>query len=342
MWHWWLVHQCSITPAVLRLKSSQPSEQQQDWREPHTGGQATSATNLYLQSCPGISKTIDPALEMDSALELAAPLLTGLLLAVARLGPLVWLLPLPQGWQLGWLVRTGLLLGLLMMVIPVAWPSLVVAASRPLHETLPSELLVGLALACGVAAVVWSVALAGVLMGQLSGVESTAAFDPSGEAETGPLASVVGWLALVIVLTSGGHRAMLDGLLTSFVQRPLGAAIDTQHLAAEVLALPAEALLAGWHIAAPIVAAGLAAVLLVGLAGRLVPQGPLVAMSLSVQMLVVAVAWLACWGPMVDQLESTTRTLSEQATRSALEPSSVPTSHGQTHPADTTNPGGAR
>jgi flagellar biosynthetic protein FliR len=246
---------------------------------------------------------------------------TGIALVMARLLPLVMLAPLPAEWSFGLTLRLAVLLGLMLIVVPLEGSAILTAGARPLWETLPGELIIGGLLASGIAAIVWAVQLAGSLIGSMSGIESVAVFDPTSEGQSGPLSHLVSWLALLLLLASGGHRGIVEGILRSFAVQRLGSPFAHEQVVTQLLALPAEALTCGLQIAAPIIAAVFAAVFLVGLAGRLVPQGPVLAMSLSVQLSVVLIAWLACWGSTASTLTDSMAQLWRKTTQVVPRPS---------------------
>jgi flagellar biosynthetic protein FliR len=122
-----------------------------------------------------------------------------------------------------------------------------------------------------------------------------------------------GWLALTVLLVSGGHRQLIEVLLDSFVAVPLGS--PPPQVAAAPLAgqLLAHCFQSGLRVAAPVAFCLIAATALVAVLARTMPAlgafGVSVALNLLILLLVTSVSLEAmatvyqdAWSSGVDRL----------------------------------------
>jgi flagellar biosynthetic protein FliR len=133
------------------------------------------------------------------------------------------------------------------------------------------ELILGLILGLSTALLLVGVQVAGQLASQISGTSLAAV--ASGEAVVAgpPLARLFRLLCVAFFFAFGGHRQVVSGLLTSFRDHPLGTGFS--FAACEgLLTVLSRSFVVGFEIAAPVMAALLAALLVVSMLGRLIPH----------------------------------------------------------------------
>jgi flagellar biosynthetic protein FliR len=131
------------------------------------------------------------------------------------------------------------------------------AASPALAVFFVSEAVVGAGLGLVVAMVFTAASWAGGIAASVSGLSW--ADDWSLEAATGDgsAARLAGWLAVAGFLATGGHLAVIAGLVESVGRLPVGGFADGGRggLVETVVAMPAAALELAWALAVPAVAA---------------------------------------------------------------------------------------
>lgn len=200
------------------------------------------------------------------------------LLVLARVGALVATAPAPQATAVPPQVRA--LLAVMLAGVLVG-PQL--DAPIDLGENLAElaalfvrETVLGVLLGVVVRIVLFAAELAGQVASQMSGMGLAEAADPTFGVSEAVLAQGLRYLAAAVYITIGGHRELVGSLLDSYAWAPLhaDAAFDVfaQGAAATCVYVLAQSFVAGIRIAAPAIAAVLAALVVAGLIGRTLPQ----------------------------------------------------------------------
>jgi flagellar biosynthetic protein FliR len=139
------------------------------------------------------------------------------------------------------------------------------------------EVLIGLAMGLAIGMVFAGASWAGELISHQLGLNLSEAYDPAsggvaGGAEGSPLARAYWMLAVVVFLAANGHHALLRGLRGSFDVVPLGGAINGAAVVTMLITLLQAATTLALQLAAPAFIATLAADVVLGLAGKTIPQ----------------------------------------------------------------------
>lgn len=152
-----------------------------------------------------------------------------------------------------------------------------------LEETLPSESLAFAALAVGemmigllmgfVMTIVFaSLQVAGQIIDMQAGFGLVNVFNPALETQFPIFGFFLFILAVFFLLVTNGHHLMLRALVTTFERIPLGGFVLRPELLKHVSQWGAAMFVDGLIIAAPVAAALFVAYVVMGLAGRVVPQ----------------------------------------------------------------------
>ncbi|KAA5544414.1 flagellar biosynthetic protein FliR [Roseiconus nitratireducens] len=215
----------------------------------------------------------------------------GLLIA-ARLGGMIAAMPmLTTGLPLRFRILLVALMSLLIIpgVGPLVLTDLTASSIADVGIAAGRELILGMVMGGVVQLLISGIQVAGELITVAAGLQLAQSADPS-TGETVPhLSRLVGLLVMTILLASGGHRLLIDAVLSSFQHLPpMSASIDTTmfELVVDHLAIGIES---GLRVAAPVVACVLLTNLLVALISRTVPQLNLMAVGLNLNVLAVLV-----------------------------------------------------
>ncbi len=213
---------------------------------------------------------------LAESLELTGSLLAGVLV-LARVLPLVYLVPFLGGPTLSTWVRLAVALAVTAAVLPVAWtgPPEVAAAGLLLLLML-KEVLVGACLGLLGAVAFHTLGMAGQLVDTARGTTQSQTFDPMTGEEQSPLASLHFQLGVALFLVLGGHRAFVAALAGSYEMVPMTTLPAAPEGLGQVALLAVEmtgaALAAALLIAAPAVTAIVLTDVALGLLGRTAPQ----------------------------------------------------------------------
>lgn len=215
-------------------------------------------------------------LELARSLELTGHLVA-LFLVLARISPLVVLLPFLGGPSLSSVVRTVVAVAIAVAIFPVAAPGPLDHLSAGfVLLLLLKELLVGTCLGLLGAMAFHTLAMAGQLVDQSRGVTMASVLDPATGAEQSPLASFQLQLGVVLFLLMGGHRAFLAAVAGSYEVIPLDelplSTAGTRDAALLLARLVGGAIAAALMLAAPAISAIVLTDLALGLLGRTAPQ----------------------------------------------------------------------
>jgi flagellar biosynthetic protein FliR len=125
----------------------------------------------------------------------------------------------------------------------------------------------------------------------MSGMSLADIFDPSFDANIPVFSQLLDLIAVCVFVAIGGHRQVMSALLDTFQRLPPGrAAFSSQLLDALVEAI-AQSFALGIRAAAPVMAALLMSVLIMGLISRTLPQLNILAVGFSVNAMVMLAAF---------------------------------------------------
>lgn len=191
---------------------------------------------------------------------------------VARVGSMVLSAPVFGARTIPIHLRIFLAMTLATLVVPLQWnvgvtlPTTLIA----FLSALVIEILIGLSLGLAILILFSGIQVAGNLVAQTSGA---AVSNLGGNENSAPVASrLLQILALAIFVAAGGHRLMMTAILDSFQALPPAGAMLPEDMVGTMTMMVSESFRMAMRAAAPAITALLAAMLLVGLASRALPQ----------------------------------------------------------------------
>lgn len=213
-------------------------------------------------------------------------------LIAARIGGMVFALPmlsfgLPARFRL--LLVAAITVVLMPNVTPASGITLSQATIPDILISAGREAIFGMLIGGVVQLLMTGIQLAGELIAISAGLQMAQSADPSSGESVPEVSRLLGMLITAILFAAGGHRLLVDALLTSFQRvRPLSFAFDlqTSHLLIDHLAIGMEA---GLRVAAPVVGCVLLSNLVVALISRTVPQLNVLAIGLNLNVMAVLV-----------------------------------------------------
>ena len=149
-----------------------------------------------------------------------------------------------------------------------------------------AEALVGLTLGLGVLVLFSAVHVAGQMISQASGMQMADVFDTGSETQLPVLSKLLFWVTLAVFVTMGGHRHVLAALLDTFVWMPAGQGMVTASVGSAMTSILSQSFVLGIRAAAPAMMALVLATLILGLAGRTLPQLNVMSLGFSLNTLV--------------------------------------------------------
>ena len=162
--------------------------------------------------------------------------------------------------------------------VPLSTTAFVIAAG--------AEALVGLTLGLGVLVLFSAVNVAGQMISQASGMQMAEVFDTGGETQLPVLSKLLFWVTLAVFVTIGGHRHVLAALLDTFEWMPAGQGMVTASVGSAMTSILSQSFVLGVRAAAPAMMALVLATLILGLAGRTLPQLNVMSLGFSLNTLV--------------------------------------------------------
>lgn len=193
-------------------------------------------------------------------------------LVFSRLGGFVVTSPFP-GSRVGTTARMALVFALSAVAIPLIPHGF---SARALDRTLApiavTEVVIGLLLGFVLRILVSAGDTMGELVGQATGLNGAALFDPGAEGHETAISRLVTVLAAWILLASGAHRVAISVLLESFRAVPLGVVIHAGNATQPLVDLIGKTLVAGTQMALPLVAISLCVQLGLAMIARAAPS----------------------------------------------------------------------
>ena len=196
-------------------------------------------------------------------------------------------------------VRALLALGVSVLIAPL---QLSVELQAPgtllgLLVMLVGEAIIGLSIGLGVMILFSGIHLAGNIIGQMSGAQIADVFDPTFDQSVPIYAQLLDVVTIAVFVIIGGHREVIDTLLSTFDSMPLGGAGFNDGLALALVDIVTLSFTAGVRAAAPATVALLLALLILGLISRTLPQLNVLAVGFSLYaMVALAVVSLSLGG----------------------------------------------
>lgn len=208
-----------------------------------------------------------------------------LVLFGARVSGLVLVAPVFSAKPIPVTVKTGLVVLLSVMMVPVAQAQAVgVPALTP--ENVVGESLVGFALGLGAALLVGAAEAAGELLSIQIGLSGSAIVDPLSAQQSTALGQLVNLFAIVLVLTMDGHLVMLDALATSARRLPIGTALHISDGLLGLVSLGSVLFSLGLQFASPVIAVVLIANVALAVLSRAAPQLQILQLAFPIQIMV--------------------------------------------------------
>ncbi len=221
-------------------------------------------------------------------------------------------------------VKALLAVAIAVLTMPVAWPN-----STPFPGSLAAmaialtcEALLGLLLGSIILLAITSMELAGQAIGHLAGIDMAEAIDANAEETTSILSSLLGWFAVALLLTMGGHRQLMDCSLQSFERYPAGNVRPESFWLTELDDMLRHALVIGVRAAAPVGTALLMANLITGLLARTLPQLNVLAIGFNINVSAMFVAMIMSIGGVAWVFQSEL-SVWIQSCQAIVEPSSI-------------------
>lgn len=200
-------------------------------------------------------------------------------LVVARLVPMVQLVPYMGGEAVPQTVKMGLAVALAILVYPAVWSQGAHAVPDGTFEVaflVVKEVFVGASLGFICALSFEAIRMAGQIIDNSAGLTQATTMVPQLPDRISPTSNFLYQLAIVVFLAIGGHRVFLWALTRSFELIPPHQYIDAGEGLAEfaliTLRLTADAITLGVLMAFPVVAAIMLTNLLLALVNKSAPQ----------------------------------------------------------------------
>ena len=137
---------------------------------------------------------------------------------------------------------------------------------------LVGELMIGLIIGIGLSVIILATQMTGSIVGQQAGLSLASAFDPATQTRSSVIGQFYFLTATAVFVAAGGHRAMIQALLDSFMSVP----VMTFHIHESVMTLMTSlmmsSLVLAFKLAAPMVIALLIAKASLGFLSRTMPQ----------------------------------------------------------------------
>jgi flagellar biosynthetic protein FliR len=195
-------------------------------------------------------------------------------LLLLRLTGLIWVAPLFSAHAIPNTIKVTVLVLLTGLLWPAAMAAAGAAGGTPRVDaaSMVTELCLGLTMGLGAAVFVAAAESAGDMLAVQMGLSGANVVDPMSRTQLPVLGQMLGLFATMLILSTGGHLAILSALRDSLDVLPLGGPVDGRQGALAVVGLGASLLSMGLRFAAPVVAAMMMSNAALGVLARTVPQ----------------------------------------------------------------------
>ena len=211
------------------------------------------------------------------------------LLVTCRVTAMSMTAPLLGSRAVGRLPRLAISLAVTLVVVPLV-PSVNIADSAELGSAVLSELLIGALLGLGVAIMFSAAQMAGIVLGQLAGLQMADQVDPNNGHSTTPLGQLFGILSLAVFALIDGPDMVVAACLETFVGLPLGVSLKANEVIPLLTELLQQSLVLTLRGVGPGVAALLVSSWVIGLIGRAFPQVNMLPIGLNSQLVFMLLA----------------------------------------------------
>jgi flagellar biosynthetic protein FliR len=219
-------------------------------------------------------------------------------LVLTRIGTLVFTLPSISGSGVPMQVRALLAVTIALLVTPLQWGHEVPEPANLAHLTsmLAKEGMLGLALGATMNLLLAGMQLAGQVIGQVSGFSLADVLDPTFDESISIFAQLLETVAVSIFFIVGGHRLLIDALISSFTWMPPGQGDLPSDLPEALTDIAGRSFEVALRAAAPVMVSLLLATLIVAVISRTLPQLNSLALGMNLNALVVLGSLAVCIG----------------------------------------------
>lgn len=171
-------------------------------------------------------------------------------------------------------VRALLTAALALLIMPTQWHVEVGYPGSLANYLLfiGSELIIGLCLGLGIVILFSGLQVAGQLIGRTGGMMMANVLDPNSGEEVPLFSRLLFLLAMAVFVCIGGHRMIMAALLDTFASIPPGSGTVSTTIVPAFTDLITQSFVLGIRSAAPVLAAILLSILIMGLISRTMPQ----------------------------------------------------------------------
>jgi flagellar biosynthesis protein FliR len=159
-------------------------------------------------------------------------------------------------------------------------------SSWQLAVGLGGEIIFGLAMGMILSLVFIAAQWAGQMMGQQMGLNLGETFDPQFGSQGSVVSDLYYFMALLVFIGIGGHRAMIKGVHDSFAVLPLLSVGMNRSLLGMILGLFSSTTTLAMQLAAPLIVSMLVVDVVLGFIGKTVPQLNIMTAGISLRALV--------------------------------------------------------
>src|SRR5438105_9212910 len=158
---------------------------------------------------------------------------------LARVSGLVMTAPTFTGSYIPRQVRVFLSVGIALVLMPTQWNARFDTPTNlgDFAILMAGELLIGMVLGLGIAILISGLQLAGQVIAQMSGMALADVLNPGSETELPIFSSMLYMVTLAVFVVIGGHRALIDALMSTFAALPIGHGAATGSLGETVSTL---------------------------------------------------------------------------------------------------------
>jgi flagellar biosynthetic protein FliR len=180
-------------------------------------------------------------------------------------------------------VKAGLLIVLTALLLPVEPLQAVLSGPVDWVRMGLGELLVGLLMGLSLQVVFEGMQFAGQLCGIQLGLSLATLFDPQSNADSAAMPVFFNLVTLLMFLQFNAHHWLLRALDRSFAYLPVGSAVASQLLTAEVIRVMGALFILGIQIAAPVLLATMMMDLILGFLSKASPQLPALLLGIPIK-----------------------------------------------------------
>ena len=210
-------------------------------------------------------------MSLDLPFLIAPRSLAVLALTIVRMSALVLVAPFFSSRAVPVSLRTALILGLALLLHPVA-----LSHATPVVEVTPGtvldEALIGFAIGLGAALFVGAAEMAGDVIAIQSGLSGAATLDPMTSISMPVMGQFMQLFTLVLLLAANAHLVMLDAVAVSLREFPTGGIANLAAGVAAMLSAGSALFVLGIRFAAPVIGAILVTNVALAILTRAAPQ----------------------------------------------------------------------